>query len=136
MEKSTVFSSTGVVAAANIEIPWDSSITRVTSDGTDQTITFSLPTQSDGVIPGQMLVIENDDSVGGTGPAGGEGNNMVHESGAVRPIWPGAVATYFYIGNMWVQTSWTCAKQSGSYCYNGQDGTQTERVAAGMTNPE
>jgi hypothetical protein len=136
MEKSTVFSSTGVVAAANIEIPWDSSITRVTSDGTDQTITFSLPTQSDGVIPGQMLVIENDDAVGGTGPAGGEGNNMVHQSGAVRPIWPGAVATYFYIGNMWVQTSWTCAKQSGSYCYNGQDGTQTERVAAGMTNPE
>ena len=106
---------------------------RVTSDGTDQTITFTFPTQSDGVEPGQILVIENADSVGGNA---GEGNNMVHSSSAVRPIWPGVAATYFYIGNNWVQTSWTCTAQDGSFCYDAADGTRTTRVAAGMTNPE
>jgi len=133
MEKATVFSTTGVVAAATVAIPFDKSIVRVTSDGTDQTITFTFPTQSDGVIPGQILVIENADSVGGNA---GEGNNMVHSSSSVRPIWPGVAATYFYIGNKWVQTSWTCTAQDGSFCYDAADGTRNTKVAAGMTNPE
>lgn len=133
MEKASIFSNTGVPAAANIDIPFDKSIVRVTPDGDDETITFTFPTQSDGVIPGQMLVIENADSTGGVAGTTG-GNNMVNVNDAVRPIWPGVAATYFYIGNKWVQTSWTCTAQDGSFCFDATDATNM--VAAGMTNPE
>jgi len=132
MEKATVFSQTGVPASATIEIPADKSIVRVTQDALDQSITFTFPQVTDGVIPGQILVIQNADDSGGLA---GQGNNVVHASNAVRPIWPGVVATYFYIGSGWVQTSWICASPSvGSYCIDAADGTT--RVAEGMTNPE
>ena len=134
MEKATVFSSTGITADDNIgQLPADYSIVRLTPGAASRTqpITFTFPQRSDGVLPGQILIIENADST----TSGG--NNMVNAgSNSVRPIWPGVTATYFYIGVRWVQVGWICTRQVGDYCYDSTDATRATRVPAGMTNPE
>ena len=140
MEKATGFSEDGTPATASLTIDWETTLQAFTQDGVDTTITFTMPSKSDGVLDGQMLVIHNDDQ--GTVANGGDGNNMVHVSNAVRPIWPGVAATYYYIGNRWVQTSYICSKQANNgYCEDSTVSTTDRtnglaRIAAGHTNPE
>ena len=121
--EATVFSTDGFPydGSAPMTIPPDKSTIRVTPDGLDRPISFEFSVQADGVEPGQMLVIHNNEDASGTP------NNLQHASGAVRDIWPGVAATYFYLGTRWVQTGWICDKAPGDFC--------TDSLNPGVTIP-
>jgi hypothetical protein len=90
-EGATIFSHTGVPAGANMEIPGDKSLVRITPGNGENKNYFTLPAGK----PGELLVIQNDDDM----------HAYPLDVGIVEDVPPDDTAVFFHIGYRWVEIS-------------------------------
>ena len=94
---SSIFSSTSAAAAsasATLQVPSNVTHVRVTAGNGAAANYFQLPTAELGALSGQMLVIYNEDD-----------QLLQDKTQQVHDIPSGYAATYFYLGERWVEAN-------------------------------